>query len=68
MIFKPTSHRELNVEAGANLILKLFENVGRSGVSVGLEADGGTKFTWESNGESKLKGFFEGSVVFERRF
>lgn len=61
--------KELNVGASANVKLKLLENIGGSRVSVGLEADGGTKFNWEKEtGESKLKGFFEGGVILEGRF
>jgi hypothetical protein len=61
--------KELNVGGGANVKLKLFENIGGSSVSVSLEADGGKKFIWEKEtGESKLKGFFEGGVILEGRF
>lgn len=54
---------------GAAFKLKLFENIGDSGVNLSLEADGGTKYKWDSKtGESVLKGFLEGGVVLERKF
>jgi hypothetical protein len=61
--------KDLNAGGGANVKLKLFEDIGGSGVSVSLEADGGGKFNWEKEtGESKLKGFLEGGVILEGRF
>lgn len=53
---------DLNVGAGAYVKLKLLNNIGGSSVSVDL--DGGTKFNLNiATGESKLKGFFDGSAT-----
>lgn len=44
--------------------LKLLPNIGGSGVSVGLEADGGIKYNHDlTTREGKLKGVFESLVV-----
>jgi peptidoglycan hydrolase-like protein with peptidoglycan-binding domain len=61
--------KELNAGAGGKLKLKLVEKIGSSGLSLGLEADGGGKYNWDkSTGESKVKGFFDGGFVLEGRF
>jgi peptidoglycan hydrolase-like protein with peptidoglycan-binding domain len=56
----------LNAGAGGSVKLRLLENIGGSGVSVAVEADGGVKYDWNrTTGETKIKGFFEGSVTVE---
>lgn len=61
------SHFEgLNAGAGGSVKVRLLENIGGSGVSVSVEADGGVKYDWSrGTGETKIKGFFEGSVSVE---
>jgi hypothetical protein len=61
--------KEINAGAVVNLKLKLLPNIGNSGVSVGLEADGGVKYKHDlTTGESKVKGVIEGAVVIEVLF
>jgi hypothetical protein len=61
--------KDLNTGASAKVKVKLLENVGGSGVSIGVEADGGAKFNWDrETGQSMFKGFFEGGAVLEGRF
>ena len=61
--------KEINAGAVANLKLKLLPKIGGSGVSVGLEADGGIKYKHDlTTGESKVKCVFESAVVIEVLF
>ena len=62
----PHHFEGLNAGAGGTVKLRLLENIGGSGVSVGVEADGGVKFEWNrATGQTKTKGIFEGSVTVE---
>lgn len=65
---KKDGFSELNTGAAANLKLKLFE-LGRSGISVGVEADAGVKYLHDvPKAEGKFKGVLEGGLILERRF
>jgi hypothetical protein len=60
---------DLNLGAGTNVKLKLFDNIGGTGVSLSVEADGGVKYKWNvENGDGAFKGFLDGAAVLERRF
>ena len=56
--------KDINAGAGAVIKIKLFKDIGGTGTSLGLEADGGLKFKhdFEKN-EGKFKGYLEGSVL-----
>ncbi len=59
-----THFKDLNLGGGAKLTLKLFKDIGGTGISVGLEADGGLKYSHDlDKGVGKLKGYGEGTVV-----
>jgi len=62
----PHHFEGLNAGAGGTVKLRLFDDIGGSGVSVGVEADGGVKFDWNrASGQTTAKGIFEGSVTLE---
>jgi hypothetical protein len=59
---------DLNAGAAASLKLKLFD-LGRSGLSVGVEADGGAKYFYDvDKGTGKVKGILEGGLILEGHF
>jgi hypothetical protein len=58
----------LNAGAAASLKLKLFD-LGSSGLTLGVEADGGAKYLYDvDSGSAKVKGILEGGVILEGRF
>jgi hypothetical protein len=59
---------DLNVGAAAGLKLNLID-LGRNGLRLGLEADGGVKYLQDiDKGSGKFKGILEGALIFEGRF
>lgn len=61
--------KDINAGAVASVKLKLLPNIGGSGVSLGLEADGGVKYTHDvQGGEGKFKGILGVGVGVEYRF
>ncbi len=56
--------KDLNAGGGASLSLKIFKDIGGTGASFGLEADGGFKYTHDiEKNEGTAKGFLETTGV-----
>lgn len=56
--------KDINAGGGAALKLKLFKDIGGSGTSLSLEADGGIKYKHDlEKNEGKVKGYLESTVV-----
>jgi Putative peptidoglycan binding domain len=66
---EPDKFKDINVGIGARIGVKIFKDIGGTGSSVGLEADGGIKYKHDlEKDEGKAKGFFDTTVVFTAPF
>jgi hypothetical protein len=61
----PDAFKDVNAGAGTKIALTLFRDIGSTGTSLGLEADGGVKYKHDlEKNEGKAKGYLETTVVF----
>ena len=56
--------KDVNTGGGAKLTLKILRDIGGTGTSLSLEADGGAKYQHDlEKNEGKFKGYMEGAAV-----